>query len=148
MPGRTHGHTAGVNRKQSPEYKSYHSMLQRCYNPKNPGYSYYGGRGITVCCRWRGDQGFERFLADMGARPKGTTLERRRVNGNYTPGNSVWADMTTQSNNKRTTHYLTYDGCTQSMRQWSSELGISYDTLKARIRRGWSVEAAFGDRRS
>lgn len=89
---RTHG------RFGSALYRSWAAMIQRCTNPKRENYSYYGGRGITVCARWRV---FENFAADMGERPPGTTLERNDNDKGYEPGNCRWATMQEQSNNRR-----------------------------------------------
>lgn len=98
----THGHTSNVGGYyRSPEYHSYRSMLNRCYREKNHNYHDYGGRGIRVCKRWRGPRGFIHFLEDMGKRPVGMTLDRRRVNGNYTPSNCRWATAKTQARNRR-----------------------------------------------
>jgi hypothetical protein len=82
---RTHGHYSGS--KQSPTYKSWSSMIQRCTNPNKDNYPCYGGAGVTVCDRWKS---FENFLADMGPRPAGTTLGRFWDSGNYEPGNCAW----------------------------------------------------------
>lgn len=82
----------------SPTYRSWHMMLQRCTNPRNTHYAYYGGRGITVCERWLK---FENFLADMGERPLGTSIDRIDVDGNYEPGNCRWATPKQQMNNRR-----------------------------------------------
>jgi hypothetical protein len=79
-------------------YRSWDAMLQRCNNPKNTRYKYYGGRGISVCERWRL---FINFLADMGERPPGTTLDRIDPNGNYEPGNCRWATQSQQIKNRR-----------------------------------------------
>lgn len=73
-------------------------MIARCTYPKARRYKDYGGRGISVCERW---QKFENFLADMGARPEGLTIDRVNVDGNYEPGNCRWATQTEQQNNRR-----------------------------------------------
>ncbi len=106
---------------------------QRCYNPSCRDYKYYGGRGITICERWLAD--FQNFLDDMGLRPDGMTLERKDVNGPYSPENCVWATRKEQTENRRDTLTLTVDGVTKTLNEWSAETGISYGTLKARKQR-------------
>lgn len=75
-------------------------MLQRCGNPNNARFADYGGRGISVDIRWKL---FDNFLADMGVRPEGKTLDRINVDGNYEPSNCRWASAYEQAHNKRNT---------------------------------------------
>lgn len=92
----THGHTPVSG--WSATYKTWTIMLQRCSNPNHMNYKYYGGRGISVCAHWHK---FENFLADMGERPAGLSIDRIDVNGNYEPSNCRWVDQKTQVNNRR-----------------------------------------------
>jgi len=85
-------------------------MKQRCYYPNNPGYKNYGGRGITVCDRWLGEDRFENFFIDMGNPPEGKTLDRIDNDGNYCKENCRWATRTEQCRNRRNTKLLTYEG--------------------------------------
>jgi hypothetical protein len=95
--GQAGNHRTG--RKASPEYSSWNAMMARCYLPKHTKYAEYGGRGITVAERWHS---FENFLADMGPRPEGTTLDRwPNPAGNYEPGNVRWATPKQQRDNRR-----------------------------------------------
>jgi len=94
----THGHKS--RRKQTATYRSWSSMLTRCLNSKSDNYKHYGGRGITICDRWRN---FADFLADMGERPLGTSLDRIDPNGNYEPDNARWWPQSAQSQNTRRT---------------------------------------------
>ena len=93
-----HGHAA--NGTVTPEYKAWHSMWQRCTVATDKRFRNYGARGITVCERW---QTFENFLADMGPRLKGRSLDRKDNNGNYEPGNCHWATAEQQARNTRRT---------------------------------------------
>lgn len=138
MPKKIHGHTTKTT--MSPTYKSWHSMLQRCNNPKCPEYSTYGGRGLSVCAEWHT---FERFLADMGARPPGMTLDRIDNNLGYGPQNCRWATRRTQQRNRRTNHMLTLNGKTLCLQAWAEKLGLKAHTLYYRIyKHNWPLEVA------
>lgn len=131
--------THGMSNK--PEYRIWFSMKQRCVNPRDKRYMDYGGRGISVCQRWL--DSFENFYADMGDRPSRThSIERKNNDGDYTPSNCVWATKQAQARNQRRTHWITLNGRTMSMMDWSEHLGISYFVIRARLARGWSVERA------
>lgn len=125
---RTHGMT------NSPTYQSWCSMITRCENQNRRHYASYGGRGILVCERWR--HSFEAFLADMGERPKGTTLDRINNDGNYEPGNCRWATSKQQANNKRKSVRVVVDGTEETIPDLASKNGLSMYTLYQRRRRG------------
>jgi hypothetical protein len=91
-----HGHA--IKYIHTSTYNSWSGMLQRCLNPNNTRFRYYGGRGITVCQRWLI---FENFLADMGERPAGLSIDRKDNDGNYELGNCRWATQSQQVANRR-----------------------------------------------
>jgi hypothetical protein len=140
---KTHGHS--VNRKSSKTYEAWRSMRKRCYLPKAKGYERYGGRGITVCERWRNS--FEAFLADMGEAPANASLDRfPDQNGNYEPGNCRWATAVQQQRNMGSNRLLEFGGRTQCLAAWAEELGFKREIIRERLRRGWSVERALTTR--
>jgi hypothetical protein len=132
----THGHArkSGVNRT----YAIYRDMRTRCENPKYREFHLYGGRGITVCERWK--NGYEFFLADMGERPTGMSLERKRVNEGYSPDNCKWATDEEQANNKRNNVFIEFEGRRMTIAQWSRELGLKAGTVYFRHSKGWPPE--------
>lgn len=87
-----HGHA------YSPTYSSWRGMIDRCTNPNNTKFAYYGGRGITVCDEWKD---FRNFLTDMGVRPQGMTLDRIDGNRGYEAANCKWSTYRAQANNRR-----------------------------------------------
>lgn len=124
-----------VNR--TPERIVWEQMIQRCSDRNIPAWKNYGGRGITVCARWRS---FKNFLADMGPRPVGRSLDRIDNNGNYEPGNCRWATQKEQTRNCRTNRLLTFQGRTLPMSQWTEIMGFKPNLIWQRLGRGWSVE--------
>lgn len=119
-------------------WSTYYHLLTRCYNPKDKSYDRYGARGITVCDRWR--ESFANFIADMGERPDGCSIDRIDNDGPYSPENCRWATISEQNSNTRQNHYLTYGGETMTIAQWGLRLGMSRQTIYSRLRYGWSVE--------
>lgn len=115
-------------------------MKQRCLNPRSQQYQNYGARGIKICARWL--ESYQNFLADMGEKPSGLTLERRENDGNYEPENCKWADRADQRRNQRNCVYLTMNGMTLTAEEWSRKTGFDADTIKARKRAGYSDEDA------
>ena len=130
----THGMT------KTPTFKSWDSMKQRCLKPNSPDYERYGGRGIAVHSAWVSS--FEAFLADMGVRPVGHTLDRIDVNGNYEPGNCRWNTNKGQQRNRREMVTITWRGESLTPAEWGERTGIASKILLWRIRQGWDLEKA------
>ena len=134
--GLRHGH---ARRKPgaTKTYSAWRSMFQRCYNPKNKGFHRYGGRGIFVAAQFRR---FEGFLAYLGEKPKGMSLDRIDNNGAYAPGNVRWATVKTQNLNTRRNRRLTLNGKTLTLKEWCDRLNISQTTIQWRLKAGWPLE--------
>jgi hypothetical protein len=110
-------------------YRTWLNMRARCRR----GYA-------ELCPAW---ERFETFLADMGERPEGRSLDRKDGTKGYEPGNCRWATRVEQNNNKRNNRRITYKGETKTATQWGREIGISGDTIASRIKKGWPIELAF-----
>lgn len=131
-----------------PEYQTYSSMMDRCYNPDNSSFENYGGRGVRVCERWL--DSVANFIADMGQKPsKHHSLDRIDCNGHYEPSNCRWALPEDQARNRRNVRPFTYAGRTMILTDWCSEAGwfanpkaIYTRALKRLDDLGWSFEDA------
>ena len=129
-----------------PLHKTWWAMIDRCQNPNNKSFRDYGARGIAVCDRWKfgadGLTGFACFLADMGPRPAGFTIERVQGDRDYEPGNCVWIAKGDQSKNRRTVRLVRINGQVKTVPDWCAEYGLNYWTAIRRISRGWPPDKA------
>ncbi|HRI77588.1 MAG TPA: hypothetical protein PLX33_11460 [Alphaproteobacteria bacterium] len=130
-----HGHNKRSG--ASATYRTWNAMRQRCENPKNQKFPQYGGRGVSVCRRWKS---FELFLLDMGERPDGTTIDRIDGEKGYSPKNCRWATPKQQQRNVKSNVNITLRGETRTLSEWAECLGISASTLRYRLARGWTDE--------
>ena len=130
----THGQTG------TPTYKSWNEAKQRCHNPNNDKYKWYGARGIEMCAEWRAD--FCSFVADMGERPEGMTLDRKDVNGNYEPSNCKWATPLEQGANKRNNRILVIGGESMHLSEAARRYNLKVGTIWRRLGLGWTDEQA------
>lgn len=127
--------------RQTRLYKIWIDMRQRCSNPNNSAYKNYGGRGVRVCSEWNDYQVFKAWAMGNGY-DENLTIERVDVDGGYNPDNCEWITRKDQGFNRRNNHVLTYNGETKTLTEWCNELNLSYDMVRGRLKRGWTVEAA------
>lgn len=118
----------------------YSKAKNRCFNPKNPSYVYYGGRGITMCDEWRYDKiSFLKWSLANGYQSH-LCLDRKDNNGSYQPDNCRWVTVAINNKNRSCTRLYEYNGLSKNLYEWSDLTGIPYSTLYNRKDRGWSVE--------
>lgn len=126
--------------ERHPLYPTWKNMMNRCFRVTNPAYQKYGGRGITVCERWRD---IRNFVEDMHPKPSPEhSVDRIDDDGPYSPENCRWATRTEQARNKRNNRLITYAGETLCASEWAERVGISPDTLYSRIKAGWTLARA------
>jgi len=134
-----HGCVSGGNK--TPEYICWLQMIGRCHRTKHKMFNYYGGRGISVCDRWKLKGGFINFLKDMGVRPSiNHSIDRLDNNGNYNKENCRWATKSQQSNNTRRNRVIIIDGERMTALDISKKFEINYSTVISRLNSGWSWE--------
>lgn len=133
--------TAKHRMGDSPEYKAWWAMISRCTDENNIMWRRYGGRGIKVCQRW---MNLDNFLADMGKRPDGMSLDRINNDGNYEPNNCRWATKKQQTRNRSSNHRLSIRGESKTISEWAEDkrCQVSLSCLKQRVRQGFDAEVA------
>jgi len=124
--------------KTSNLYNTWISIKSRCFNLKNKCYYLYGGRGITMQENWVNN--FKAFYLYIGEKPKGKSIDRIDVNGNYEEGNIKWSSDVEQANNRRNNKKLTFMNKILTYSEWEKQLGIHQSVIRSRILAGWSVE--------
>jgi hypothetical protein len=130
---RLHGEGGGPFTPKTPEFVSWLSMRQRCRDENHSAYRLYGARGIRVCEQW--DASYAQFLADMGRRPKGHTLDRIDCNGNYEPSNCRWADWKTQGNNRGVVRHVSLGGELLPVTEAAARAGVPEKTVHNWLRK-------------
>lgn len=124
-------------------YQIWQNMKNRCYNPNVDRYNRYGGRGIKVCDEWKDNfQTFYEWSMNHGYSDN-LSIDRKDVNGNYTPDNCRWISMDKQADNKSNSRIFEYNGEAHTVSEWSKILDISRDIIWNRIKRGWDIERVF-----
>lgn len=121
-------------------YKAWSGMRQRCENPNHPMFHLYGGVGISVCSRW---ESFDNFISDMGERPPGHSIDRIDGKKGYSVDNCRWALPSAQARNISTNRLVIVAGRVMCLKDACSLMGVSYDRVIYRTRRGLSPQAAF-----
>lgn len=124
-------------------HKIWWDMQDRCYNKKVPNYKNYGGKGIVICEEWLADfMNFYNWAINNGYK-EDLSIDRINVKGNYEPSNCRWVTTKTQSRNKNTNVFITYNGETKCLTDWAAELGIDRKTLSNRLNKGWNIQKVF-----
>lgn len=123
--------------QKDPTYRSWIKMRIRCRNPANQDYKYYGGRGIKVCPQW---DDFWQFVADMGTRPAGMSLDRINPDGDYEPGNCRWATLPQQNRNKRSVRKFLLNGQEFIAKELAAICKVDRKMIYRWSRRGMTAE--------
>ena len=136
---KTHGHRR-VDGKATPEYRAWRAMKGRCLNTAHKDYPKYGAAGITLCEEWHK---FENFLADMGTRPAGTSIDRIDNTKGYSPDNCRWASPKQQSRNRKSNKLVVFNGNTMTLAEFTEVSGlpkhVAYDRV---VKLNWPLDKA------
>ena len=126
-------------------YRIWANIKTRCYNENDPHFERWGKRGIKMCDEWRNDfEVFYDWSMSHGYSDE-LTIDRIDNDGNYEPQNCRWTTIKEQNKNKRNVKYITYAGKTQTIPEWTKELRLGKETIRERLKRGYTdYEALFG----
>lgn len=143
--GRRKGSKNGINAylEWRRLYQCHHDMMHRCYNPNKFQFERYGGRGIIVCDEWQDYDAFELWAINNGYTDE-MSIERKDVNGPYSPNNCSWIPLSEQALNTSRSHLIQAFGETKSIAAWIKDprCVVTYYVLRSRIRYGWDTEQA------
>ena len=130
-------------------FNIFQGIKKRCLNITDTHYNLYGERGIKICDEWLDkENGFMNFYswAISSGYKDNLTIDRINVNGNYEPSNCRWVTLAENNRNKPHVKYITYNGKTQTIGQWTKELGLGKETIRERLKRGWTETEALTGR--
>lgn len=134
-----HSSHGDCRKGKTKEYFIWRGIKERCLNPRNKHYFRYGGRGITMCEKWKNS--YADFLLDMGRKPSDKhSIERNDNEKGYSPENCKWATQKEQTRNTRQNKILTFNGVSLCVAEWAEKLNVKSATLHMRVHRGWSVD--------
>lgn len=128
--------------RRSRLYQTYHSMLNRCYNPNIHNFKHYGGRGIIVCDEWRHSFVAFRDWALSNGYSDDLSIDRIDVNGIYEPSNCRWATYKQQARNTTRNRWVELNGQTKTLSEWAEIYNISPSAIQGRLYIGWDIEKA------
>lgn len=139
-----YGKAQKVNLRHGESHTHLHNiwcgMNNRC-NPDHKDSENYGGRGIRVCDEWASYESFADWARHNGYE-EGLSIERKDVNGNYCPENCTWIPLEKQARNRRTTHWVEWQGRKMSLAEAAEISGLPYKQVHLRLKSGWSLEEA------
>lgn len=134
-------HGQSIKGQWTTEYLAWTEMKKRCLNKNYRHFDDYGGRGIKICKRWL--ESFLNFFEDVGRKPSPELqLDRLDNDLGYFKENCAWRTRREQCNNRRSNYWITFNGETKTLEQWSREVKLHSSSISRRIKRGWSVERA------
>lgn len=128
-------------------YRIWANVKTRCFNVNDPHYSRWGGKGVGMCKEWKNSfQSFYNWAIANGYSDN-LTIDRIDNEKGYSPDNCRWATIEEQNRNKKHVRFITYDGRTQTIGQWTKELGLGKETIRERLKRGWTEKEAISGKK-